>query len=52
MDKLLETHEQIIGNSLSICSMVAPIFYGVVVVISSDVVNSIFCITLNIFVKY
>ena len=31
--------------------MVDPIFYGVIVVISGDVVNSIFCITLMIFVK-
>ena len=31
--------------------MVAPSFYGVVVVLSGDVVNSIFCINLIIFVQ-
>ena len=31
--------------------MVAPSFNGVIVVISGDVVNSMFCITLIIFVK-
>ena len=46
-----ETHEQIVGNSWSILSMVAPIFYGVIVVLSGDVVNSIFCIILIIFVN-
>ena len=31
--------------------MVAPSFYGVIVVLSGDVVNSIFPITLMVFVK-
>ena len=51
MNGPLEIHEQIVGNEWSICSMVAPSFYGVIVVLSGDVVNSIFRITLIIFVK-
>ena len=47
----LEDHEHIVGNSWDICSVVFPSFYGVIVVLSGDVVNSLFCITLIIFVK-
>ena len=51
LNKTLETHERIVGKSLDIFSMVEPSFYDVIVVISSDVVNSIFRITLIIFFK-
>ena len=49
--KPLDTHEQTVGKSLYICSIFAPIFSGVVVVLSGDVVNSIFHITVIIFFK-
>ena len=52
LNKPLETHEQMVVYPWEILSMVTPIFYGVLVVISGDVVNSIFCINLIIFVKY
>ena len=39
INKPLDTREQKVGNSLSIFSMVAPIFYGVIVVLSGDVAN-------------
>ena len=52
LNKPLETHEHIVGNSREIFSMVVPKFYGVIVMIYGDVVNSIFCITLIVFVKY
>ena len=42
MNKPLETHEQIVGNSRAIFSMVAPRFSGLIVVMYGDVVNSIF----------
>ena len=51
MNKLLDTHEQIVGNSWAIFSMVAAIFYGVIVVLYGDVVSSIFRITMIILVK-
>ena len=51
MKKLFGTREQIVGNSLAIFSMVAPSFNGVNVVLSGDVVNSIFRTNLIIFVK-
>ena len=40
MNKLLENHEHIVGNSWAIFSMVPPRFSGVIVVLSGDVVNS------------
>ena len=52
MNEALETNDQIFGNSWAICLMVAPNFYGVIVVLYGDVLNSIFPITLIIFVKY
>ena len=52
MNKLLKTQEQIFGNSWAIFSKVPPRFYDVIVVIYGDVVNSIFGITLILFVKY
>ena len=48
----METHERIVGNSWAILSMVDPRFYVVIVMIYGDLVNSIFRITLIIFVKY
>ena len=39
MNKPMDTHEQIVGNSWSILLMVAPILYDVIVVLSGDVVN-------------
>ena len=52
MNKPLETNEQIVGNSWAIFSIFPPSFYGVILVLSSDIVNSIFYITLIISVKY
>ena len=52
MNKSLRTHEQIVGNSWAIRSMAAPRFYGVILVLSADLLNSVFCITLIIFVDY
>ena len=51
LNRPLDNHEYIVGDSWDICSMVAPSFYGVIVVISSDVANSIFRNTMIIFVK-
>ena len=51
MNQPLEAHEKIVGNSWALLSMVASIFYGAIVVLSGDVVNSIFRIILMIFVK-
>ena len=51
ISKPLETHEQIVGNQWEILSMVYPIFYVVIVVMSGDVLNPIILITLMIFVK-
>ena len=51
MNKPLDAHKQVVGNSWSISSMVAPILSGVIVVLSGDEVNPIFCITLIIFFK-
>ena len=47
--KPFETHGQIAGNSWVIYSMVSPIFYGAIVILSGDVMNPIFLITLMIF---
>ena len=51
MKKPLKTHNQIVEDLLEMFSMVYKIFYGVFVVLSGDVMNLIFCITLMIFVK-
>ena len=51
LNKPLKTHEHIVSNSWDIFSMSAPNLYGVIVVLSGDVVNSIFHITLIILVK-
>ena len=51
INKPLETYEHIVGNSWAIFPMVSPNFYVVIVVMSGDVVNPIFCITLVIFVE-
>ena len=52
MNKPFDNHKQIVENSWAILSMVAPIFYGMIVVVYVDVVDPIICITLIIFVKY
>ena len=49
--KPLKTHQHIVGNLWAICSMVSPIFNGVIVVIYDDAASTIFCITMTIFVK-
>ena len=51
MNKPVDNHRQIVGNSVSILSMFVPSFSGVIVVMSSDVVNPTFRITLMIFFK-
>ena len=51
INKPLDTHYQMVGHSWSICSMVAPIFFGITVGMYGDIVNSIFCIPLMIFVN-
>ena len=50
-NKLLEIHENIVGNSCSILSIVAPSFSGVISVLNGYVVNPIFCVYLMIFLK-
>ena len=50
--KKLETHEQIVGNSWAILSIISPRFYGVIIVLYGDAVNSFFQIPLIIFVNY
>ena len=49
LNKPLDIHEQMVGRSC--CSMFAPSSSGVIVVLSGDVVNPIFCTTLMIFVE-
>ena len=51
LKKPLETHEHLVGNSWEFFSVVVPSFYSVSVVLSGDVVNSIFHDPLIIFVK-
>ena len=51
MKKPLENHEHIVGKSQAISSMVTPIFYDVIIVLSGDILNPIFCITPMIFVN-
>ena len=51
LNKPLDTHDCMVGLSWSILSMFAPIFYGVLVVLSGGVVNPIFWISLMIFVE-
>ena len=52
MNEPLETHDSIVGNSGAISSLVSPIFYGVILVLSTDIMQLIFCIPLLIFFKY
>ena len=51
INKQLETHEKVVEKSWAICSIVAPRFSGIIEVMYGDVVNTIFCITMMIFVK-
>ena len=51
MTKLLENNEHIVGKSWAIWSIIYPIFSVVIVVMSGDVVNPIFFITLMIFIE-
>ena len=50
MNKYLMNHEQIVRNAWDIFSMVSLDFSSVIVLLSGDVVNPIFCIILMIFV--
>ena len=49
--KMLKTHEQIVENSWATYPMSATRFSGLILVLSGDVLNPIFCITMIIFVK-
>ena len=49
MIQQLETHEQSLGNLWYIYSIVEPICFGVILILSGDVVNPISRITLVIF---
>ena len=49
LNKPLNTHYQMVGISGATCSLVVPSFSVVFVVLSGDVVNPIFRITLMIF---
>ena len=48
----METHEQILGNSYATFSMVYTGLSGLIILMSADILNPIFCINLMIFFKF
>ena len=49
INKPMEPYEYIVGNSWYTFSMVSTSFFGVIIVLSGDIVNHIFLINLMIF---
>ena len=51
LNKKLDNHEHMVGRSWDICSLLAQNISGIIAVLSGDVVNPLFFITLMIFVN-